>query len=708
MNAPFKQAERLGRLTTALGPDVLGLLRFDGSDYLNDLFEYRVEALAARDDLDFDALVGTHATVEIEAHDRMRPFDGIVTQVRWAGVGENGHRYDLTLRPWFWLAGRRRNQRIFHDRTVVEILQELLADYAGLGAPAVQFLLSRDYPQLEYTVQYRESDLDFARRQMERAGISFHFRHAPGSHTLVLTDDVLAHDDVGARPFKRYDGHHQYEQEHFWEWAPERNLTTGGVRLIDYNFKKPHQSMEANFLGDAVHPQGQIESFDYPGDYLAQDVGKLVAGLRTDQERGADRRNRAVGDCVSLGSGMRVALAGDRVPGLGETYLCLSASHHFVSEAYGSGGQGSDGYSFAGSYVLMPDTAPMAPPRRTAAALVQGPQTAMVVGEGEIDCDEYGRILVKFHWDLANAYSMRCRVSQNWAGGGWGGMVIPRIGMEVLVEFLEGDPDKPVVVGNVFNGMNDAPYPLPENKTKMVMRSQTHQGSGFNELSFEDQSGREEIYMHGQKDHRVTILNDQNQNIGHDRSKTIGNDQTETVGNNKTITVGSNHTETISANKTLSVGGNHSETVTGNMSVSVTQNRSESVSGARTLSVTGNDSTTVSKGNHALTVDTGSQTTTVKTGERRVSVLAAGQYTTVKQDIITVSEAGAVSIKAATGIVLEAPSILLKADANNFIQVSKGQVIIEGAETYVNPRETAPDTSGSAPSGGGPQAVAVE
>ena len=710
MNAPFKQAERLGRLTTALGSDVLGLLRFDGSDYLNGLYEYRVEALAARDDLDFDALVGTHATVEIEAHAQMRPFDGIVTHVRWAGVGENGHRYDLTLRPWFWLAGRRRNQRIFHDKTVVEILEELLADYAGLGAPAVQILLSRDYPKLEYTVQYRESDLDFARRQMERAGISFHFRHAVGSHTLVLTDDVLAHDEIGARPFKRYDGHHQYEQEHFWEWAPERNLTTGAVRLVDYNFKKPNQSMEANFLGDAAHAQGQIESFDYPGDYLAQDLGKLVAGLRTEQERGADRRNRAAGDCVSLGSGMRVTLAGDHVPGLGETYLCLAATHHFVSEAYGSGGQGSDGYSFAGNYVLMPDTAPMAPPKRTPGAVVQGPQTAMVVGDGEIDCDEFGRILVKFHWDLANAYSMRCRVSQNWAGGGWGGMVIPRIGMEVLVEFLEGDPDKPVVVGNVFNGMNDAPYPLPDNKTKMVMRSQTHQGSGFNELSFEDQAGREEIYMHGQKDHRVMILNDQNQNIGHDRSKTIGHDQTENVGNNKTITVGSNHTETITANKTLSVGGNHGETVSGNMSVSVTGNRSESVSGARTLSVTGNDATTVSKGDHSLTVAKGTQTTTVTTGARQVSVLTAGQYTTVKQDIITVSESGGVSIKAATGIVLEAPSILLKADANNFIQVSQGQVIIEGAETYVNPRETAPDTSGSAPAGGGggPQAAAIE
>ena len=547
MNAPFKQAERLGRLTTELGPDVLVLLRFDGSDHLNGLFEYRVEALATRDDLDFDALVGTHATVEIEAHEVMRPFDGIVTSARWAGVGENGHRYDLTLRPWFWLAGRRRNQRIFHNKTVIQILRELLSDYAGLGDPALEISLSKDYPVLEYTVQYRESDLDFARRQMERAGISFHFRHAMGSHTLVLTDDVLAHEEIGPRPFKRYDGHHQYEQEHFWDWAPERNITTGAVRLTDYNFKKPTQAMEVDRLGDAQHAQGQIESFDYPGDYLAQDVGKLVAGLRTEQERGADRRNRAVGDCVSLGAGKRMTLSGDKVPGLGETYLCLTASHHFVSEAYGSGGQGSDGYAFTGSYVLMPDTAPMTPPRRTPVAIVQGPQTAEVVGEGQIDCDEYGRILVRFHWDLQNAYSMRCRVSQNWAGGGWGGMVIPRIGMEVLVEFLEGDPDKPVVVGNVFNGKNDAPYPLPANKTRAVWRSNTHQGQGFNEISFEDQSGIEDMFFHAQKDLTTKVLNNSSANIGANR--------VDNIANNASLVIGDNAVERVGRNKNVTVGG---------------------------------------------------------------------------------------------------------------------------------------------------------
>ncbi|MDO5605870.1 MAG: type VI secretion system tip protein TssI/VgrG, partial [Paracoccus sp. (in: a-proteobacteria)] len=297
---------------------------------------------------------------------------------------------------------------------------------------------------------------------------------------------------------------------------------------------------------------GQIESVDYPGVYLDRGTGDLVAGRRAAQERGADRRVRAAGDCVSLASGQVVELAGEPVPGTGERYLCLSANHSFVSEAYGSGGQGSDGYAFSGGYVLMPDTAPMAPPRRTAVPVVHGPQTAVVVGEGEIDCDDFGRILVRFHWDLDGAHSMRCRVSQNWAGAGWGGMVIPRIGMEVVVEFLEGDPDKPLVTGCVFNGENGVPYELANHKTRSTFRTNSHNGSGsatgFNELRFEDQAGEEEIFIHGQKDMNIEILND--------RAKEVGRNQAEVVGNDKSIQIGGDHDELVAGNMSIAVGQN--------------------------------------------------------------------------------------------------------------------------------------------------------
>ncbi len=550
MNAIFKQATRLGRLHTAMGKDALVLLRFDGTDHMNGLFEYRVEALSTEPNINFDDLVGTHATVEIEtrAHGA-KQFDGIVTQAQWAGVGENGNRYNLVLRPWIWLAGLRRNQRIFHRMTVVQIVEELLSDYAELGDPHLENKLSNQYPELEYTVQYRESDLAFCTRLLEKFGISYHFAHKTGSHTMVLTDAVDAHEPLpgGTRDYKPVDADHQADGEHFWVWYPERNITTGAVRLTDYNFKTPTAAMEADEMGEAAYINGQIESFDYPGEYLNHRTGQAVASLRTMQERGQDRRHRALGNCPSLKAGLTVGLTGDYVPGVkDEDYLCLRASHSYISDAYGTGDTKSDRHAYSGEYVLMPVTAPLAPDRKTPLPIVQGPQTARVVGEGEIDCDEFGRILVRFHWDLEDAYSMRCRVSQNWASKGWGGMVIPRIGMEVVVEFLEGDPDKPLVTGCVYNGRNDPPYPLPAAKTKSVFKTDTHQGSGFNELTFEDERDQELIYMHGQKDHQIDILND--------RSKTIGRDQSEAVGRDKSISVGRDHTESVGQDARHTIG----------------------------------------------------------------------------------------------------------------------------------------------------------
>lgn len=511
MNLSLRQETRRGKLTTVLGTDVLALLRFSGSDRMNGLFDYRVEALSTSESIDFDSLIGTAAVVELRSEGGPTQFSGIVSEAQWLGVGENGYRYTLTLRPWLWLTGLRRNQRIFHNRTVVQILQELWAPYAGQGDPAWELRLSADYPVLEYTVQYRESDLEFALRMMERFGISYHFTHKPGGHTAVLTDSIDAHQPLPgeSRPYWGYGEQHLASGEHFWDWRQARNVTTGAVRLTDYNFKTPKAAMEADRVGDAQHAMGQIESFDWPGDYPEPSRGKTVAGLRTNQERGQDKRTSAEGDIAGLVAGLTVTLTGQDIPGATyETFLCLATSHAYTAEGYGSGGEmAKDAYE--GRYTLMPISAPLAPRRKTKMPVVQGPQTAVVVGEGEIDCDEFGRILVKFHWDLAGANSMRCRVSQNWASQGWGGMVIPRIGMEVIVEFLEGDPDKPIVTGCVYNGMNGVPYGLPANKTKSGFRTNTHQGAGFNELSFEDQAGREEISIHAQKDLNRVILDNE-------------------------------------------------------------------------------------------------------------------------------------------------------------------------------------------------------
>ena len=555
MNAPFQQTSRLGRLTTALGPDVLSLLRFEGEEHLNALFLYRVEALAAEETLDFDALIGQPASVRIATFNRGESvFHGLVTEVRMLGAGENGWRYELILRPWLYLLSLRRKQQIYHDKTAIAILEEVFAGYDG----RVDNRLGRALPTLEYTVQYRESDLDFVTRQMERFGISYHFAHDDDGHVLVLTDSVASLDECpgGTRPFRRTEDGHRADEEHLWSLQPGQRMTTGAIRLTDYNFKSPTAAMEVDRAGDAAHTLGQLEGYDYPGDYLDQGAGRTVAKLRVEAERGQAQRLTGTGDCVSLRAGQIVEITGDPTRGAGKLVV-LGARHLCEIAAFGT--DGTDGPSYRSTHLFLPAGAPLLPERKTAVPTVQGPQTARVVGAGEIDCDEYGRILVQFHWDLDGRYSMRCRVSQNWAGKGWGGMVIPRIGMEVVVEFLEGDPDKPLVTGCVYNGRNDPPYSLPSNKTKSVFKTDTHQGSGFNELMFEDQKDEELIFMHGQKDQQIEIQNDRAKNIGRDQSETVGRDKSITVGQDHSESVGRDARHTVARDVLYDVGQNQQE-----------------------------------------------------------------------------------------------------------------------------------------------------
>ncbi|MEO0669524.1 MAG: type VI secretion system tip protein TssI/VgrG [Pseudomonadota bacterium] len=543
----FSQKSRLARLTTDLGLDVLVLNRFDGEDFMNGLFEYRVQAFAKSADIDFDALIGTHATVEVETGQGPVPFDGIITEARWRGQGPNGWEYELVLRPWFWLLGKRRNQRIFHNMDAPAIISEVLSDWAHLGAPHMETRLFNTYAELEYTVQYRESDLAFVRRLMERFGMSFHFTHDMGNHVMVISDHVNGHDNIATLPYYPIRESHQTDEQHIWMWEPQRRFTTGAIRQMDYNFKTPTAAMESEFEGDASYANGQIESYDYPGDYLAREQGDAMSRLRTNQERAGDVRYSAEGDCAELRPGMIFTqLGGDPCPGGGGDFVCLAARYACIGQSYATGGKEEDTKAYQAQYTLTPVTAPMMPPRQTALPIIQGPQTATVVGEGEIDCDEYGRILVQFHWDLTAAYSMRCRVSQNWASKGWGGMVIPRIGMEVVVEFLEGDPDKPLVTGCVYNGKNDVPYTLPDHKTRSTFKTDSHEADGFNELRFEDKGGKEEIFIHAQKDRNEKTL--------HNHTERIDNNWVQSVGHNKSVEIQNDHQEQIGGNMTLTVG----------------------------------------------------------------------------------------------------------------------------------------------------------
>ncbi|NVK16036.1 MAG: type VI secretion system tip protein VgrG, partial [Rhodobacteraceae bacterium] len=568
--------------------------------------------------------------------------------------------------------------------------------YAGLGNPHLEVQVSEDYPVLEYTVQYGETDADLVRRQLERHGITWSWRHEAGSHTMLLTDAAFSLPQVpgGSRPYYGVAGYHRHEDEHFRSWSPAQRITTGAVRLTEYNFKIPVAAQEAEQLSEIAHPSSDIESYDWPGDYLTQGEGRGVADRRLQEERGHALRHHAEGDAVSLGAGWRVTLAGDEVRGAtGETFVCLKASHRFRAQAYGSGDAGGDEAPYEGSYVLTPEAAPFRPERRTTGPRVQGPETAVVVGDGEIDCDEHGRILVRFHWDWEKAHTMRVRVSQNWASQGWGGMVIPRIGMEVIVEHLRGDPDKPIVTGCVYNGKNKPPYELPKHKTKSVFRTDSHNGKGFNELRFEDELGQEEIFVHAERDINIGIENDKRTSVG-------GNVHFQTRGNDTSLTYGEHVSHAISlramtSGDTMLIASGNDETVrpvsphrflTGDHDLRDQSHPRLNVGHARTVQKgsmllhSAADMMISSDDEFQIQSDKSLRVSSLDT----LSLTSPADLKLSSQERVIVEASKGIAINSESGIVLRSGSARIRLSPDGKIEIDGTQVIVKGDRICLN------------------------
>lgn len=551
----------MGRLLTPLGGESLLLLEFRGSEGVNELFKFDVTAQTQDDaPIDCDKLLGQHVSLRFRTiHNEIRWFDGIVTATRYMGRDQESEAYKLELRPWFWLLSKRRNSRIFSEMSVDQILSQLFGEYNALGRQLFKLTLQQSYPVLEYTVQYRETDLDFARRMMEQHGISFHFDMSIGNHCMVLSDSTGDFEPLegNSRPFYPVFGQNRAEEEHFSEWGQARAVTTGKVTLRDYNFKTPRENMEVEEeIAPSYDQGGDLISYDYPGKYPAAGDGTPLARRMLDGYRAGDTDFVARGDVLSLAAGQTVTLSEHPDDAMNAEYVALQIQHHYISEGYRTGmrGRQNDEEGYSGRYRLAEIDAPLAPERITPRGVVNGPQTAVVVGSGEIDCDEHGRILVQFHWDIESQKSMRCRVSQSWAGNAWGAVFIPRIGMEVVVEYLDGDPDQPIVTGAVYNGDNKPPFTLPGNKTQSGIKTySTPGGGGYNSLVFEDKKGGEKIDVHGQKDLTVLIENDETRHIKRHYSGKIDVNSKEEIGGVMALEVGKSRLTKINKSDVLSV-----------------------------------------------------------------------------------------------------------------------------------------------------------
>ena len=573
---------------------------FEIDESISSPFE-AVLTLASEEEVPPDQAVDQEALLTILSEEADRYLHGIVnsfvqTGYRTKNKGEiRFYLYKATVVPAIWRLSLEQDCRIFQEMSTQEIVEKILKEGA-VTPDRFEFRLQGSYPQREYCVQYRESDLDFISRLLEEEGIFYFFEHSQSKHLLVFGDGTPVYKPIEGNPEVKF--HLGYsptsaaeaQEEYIDSFKISKNVRTGKVTLRDFNFKKPSLDLTAPETGEKYQ---KLERYDYPGIYEDEGRGRSLAKVRLEQSMVYEETADGNGVCPRLTPGFTFKLKDHHIGSFNREFLVVSLSHRGAQpQVLGEQTDTDASFSYQNKLFGIPSETPMRPEQKTPKQFVRGPQTAIVVGPPgeEIYTDEHGRVKVQFHWDregkMDDKSSCWIRVSQLWAGANWGAMFIPRIGHEVIVDFVEGDPDRPIITGRVYHGANSPPYSLPDEKTRSTIKSDsTIGGGGYNELRFEDAKGAEEIYLHGEKDWTIVIENDKNQVVrrnethfvGISRSKTVGINQEEMIGVNKDIRVGSNHTETIGGNKNLQVSGNHTEGIEGNMSLEVKKDKSETV-----------------------------------------------------------------------------------------------------------------------------------
>jgi type VI secretion system secreted protein VgrG len=574
------QAARPLSVTTPLGKDALLLVGFTGQEALSRLFNFHLDLLAENaKDVAFDKLLGQPVTVELTV-EKKRYFNGICYRVSQGERGQEYTAYRVELVPELWLLSKRAQSRTFQHLSVPDILKKVLGDLKTKPT----FKLEGTFQPRDYCVQYRETDFNFASRLMEEEGIYYYFKHDNGSHTLVVANTPGGHDAVPEQSPATYKNIEGGEPGFYvYDWEKVQELRAGKVTLWDHCFELPHKHLEvtkattppevqAGQTGHKLKVGGndRLELYDYPGEYAQRfdgvdkgggdqpaELSKITqdnqrtAEIRMQEETAGSVLAQGAGNCHHFSAGHKFTL--QTLPNSLEkqfkadgAYVLTGVQHaaRLPGGDYRSGAGG--GFHYHNAFTCAPAQLPFRPARLTPKPVVHGTQTAVVVGlpGEEIFTDKYGRVKVQFHWDREGKNnadsSCWCRVGTLWAGKQWGAIHIPRVGQEVIVAFEEGDPDRPIVVGSVYNAEMMPPYKLPDHKTQSGIKSRSSlRGTeeNFNEFCFEDKKGEELVYLRAEKDYTLAVEHDEAHWVGNDRTKTVDNDETTTVGNNRTETV---------------------------------------------------------------------------------------------------------------------------------------------------------------------------
>jgi len=686
----YSQDHRLIAFDSPLGKDVLLLQELTGFEGISRLFSYDLNLLAYdNSSISFPDIVGKEVSITLHLPDGTpRYISGYVSRFTQGGTDERMFtHYHAEVVPWLWFLTRQADCRIFQNMAVNDILTQVL----NLSSVKdFRLSLQGTYDPLEYCVQYRETSFNFVSRLMEEFGIFYYFDHSTqGKHTMVICDQSSTLPACPSSPVS-YDTEvgGLADPEVIYEWHVGQEVRTGKYTVTDYNFTTPSTSLLANDPTVVTLNASQgLELFDYPGPHTTKDEGETVAKRRMQEEEAVHMVVSGAGNCRGLMSGYTFQLQNHYRSDQNTNYVVTEVRHFASAGQSYTTARTEGGETYSNHLVCIPASVAYRPARVTPKPFVQGPQPALVVGKAgeEIWVDKYGRVIVQFYWDRLGQKnensSCWIRASQPWAGGNWGAMWIPRIGQEVLVSFLEGDPDRPVITGRVYNADQMPPYTLPDYQTRSTFMSRSSKGGGasnYNEVRFEDLKGSEQIFMNAEKDMDLRVENDSREYIGANRHLIVTTNQQELIKTDKHLHVNGNQFEKVDGNMSLQVGGNQMEKVTGNKSLSVTGNQSESVTGNVSLNVTGNQSESVT-GNVSLAV-------TMKKDETAMAYALKTDTT--------------IHLNAGMAAVIEAGMELSIKAGGSSIDITPAGVFITGAFVFLNSGSapaSAPDASPQSP-----------
>jgi type VI secretion system secreted protein VgrG len=709
---PYTQEGRLISIDTGLSdlgyPDESLLLAgFSGHEAMSRLFKFQLDLLQEKavegfKGVLFHDIVGKNVTINVTLSDgTQRYFNGLVSRFALSGDDSIFVHYQMEVVPWTWLLTRYADCKIFHNKAVNAIIEEVFSDRSQTD---FKFQLNNTYPTLEYCVQYRETDFNFISRLMEQYGIFYYFEHESDKHTMVIAD---ASNSLSSCPGQEEAGFNLAgggldEDDVVNSMSFEQVLLSGKYTLNDYYFETP----AANLLTSETTVWGDpsilsFELYDYPGDYTNRSDGTAAAKLRMQEVEAGFGALTGSSVCRAFTTGYTFELTDAPQPGMNTTYL-LTEIQHTASAAggYSSSGGGEQGGSdsYSNHFTCIPGNLTFRPARLTPKPFVQGPQTAVVVGKSqdsssqdtqesgsdgeEIWVDKYGRVVVLFPWDRVTACSCWVRVSQDWAGQGWGSMTIPRVGQEVIVSFIEGDPDRPIVTGRVYNATQVVPYKLPDYQTRSTFMTRSSKGgsaSTYNELRFEDKTGAEQVFIRAQYDYDTQVLHDTREAIGNNRSLTVAKDQMESVGGDLHTQVSGAVTEKVGKDVNTNIEGGIVETVGKDVNTTVTGGVIESVGKDVNTAVTG-----------GLIESVGKDQNTNITGNLN---LATGQAISINAGTNLVESSGqafshnagmSIDLKGGMTVTIEAGVTLTLVVGGNSIVISPAGVSITGTMVMIN------------------------